>query len=157
MYQTFITVIYTFLYLLFTFAFDDEIKQLSEETGFYKRTSRTQKFRMFFIGIAMFVVSTIIVKSSSDIWIQQLNWMQNAIETNRHSECSQQTDFTNIGFSASFYLSQYLFFQIGAVFGTSYSMPNIDLYSWINTHFVKRLIRTAIGVGCTYGIFKIFS
>jgi len=68
------------------------------------------KFRMFFVTIAMFVLSSVIVTGSPDIWIQQLNWMQNVIQANRNAQCNQQTNFTTMGFTASFYFSEFLFF-----------------------------------------------
>mgnify|MGYP006893297012 CR=1 FL=1 len=47
--------------------------------------------------------------------------------------------------------------MVGAGFGCSYSMTQIDLMSWINTSFYLKMIRIILGVGSFVGVQMLFN
>ena len=61
-----------------------------------------------------------------------------------------------MGNQDTFKISSVLFYLIGAGFGTSYSMTQVDLLGWINTNPYLKLLRVCLGIGSYIAIFSLF-
>ena len=61
-----------------------------------------------------------------------------------------------MGNQDTFKISSVLFYLIGAGFGTSYSMTQIDLLAWINSNPYQKFVRVCLGIGSYLAIYFLF-
>ena len=79
-YQYFTTAVYALIYLGVCLIFDNEIMTMCEKLGFLKKTSRVLKFYLLFFVIGLYVTATIVFSGIDDVWIENQQWLINAIK-----------------------------------------------------------------------------
>lgn len=63
---------------------------------------------------------------------------------------------SELGNTESYKSTTVLFYMVGVAFGAPYSMTQINVVDWIYSKWYFKLIRTAIAVGLSVGIFEAF-
>lgn len=122
------------------------------KTGFIVQSSRKYKFYLFFLCIAMFLVSMVYYNCEYENWTMPQEWVVNVANV----ECKQDLlDSSNnrLGLDQTFFYTSVLFFIIGMGFGTSYSLVYVDCLDWVHTRLWKRLVRGVLGCGLVTGLF----
>lgn len=59
----------------------------------------------------------------------------------------------SLGILQTFSRTMIVYFQIGMVFGSSFSLKEVDCISWVKTSLPKRIIRSILGAVIAIGIF----
>jgi len=78
LYQSFISLLYSFTYLVLCLNFDNEILNICEKIGFIVRSSRKYKFYLLFLCIGLFILSLLIMSTQESNWQEQQTWIINA-------------------------------------------------------------------------------
>ena len=86
-YQSFLSYLYTIIYLAVCIEFDNEIMALCEKIGFIRKTSRSMKFYLLFVIICLFIFASVLVSGSDDVWVRKTNWMINIIKVSFFPLC----------------------------------------------------------------------
>jgi hypothetical protein len=77
LYQSFISVLFSFSYLIMCITFDNEILDRCEKIGFIVRSSRKNKFYLFFACIGLFFSAFLLTYSLRVGWQNEQTWVIN--------------------------------------------------------------------------------
>lgn len=145
--QVIVTLCFSFIYLTSAFALDKYIKSLALKCCFGYNENRKNSVYCFIAVMAMFlaIVSTnslVTDKKGIDIY-----WIKHALE-----HCSSHYQVNG---SQSFYVSAWIFYMQGAVFGCMFSAKRLSMFWWMTSYW-KRALRTIIAVGFSLGFYTLF-
>ena len=101
-------------------------------------------------------MSTIIVSSLPDVWVQHQNWMTNVIDNQKKVAPNSKMNYIQLGNRSTNLQNNLLFFIVGAGFGVSYSMTKINVLDWNRTSWPKKAIRMIIAGAVQSGIYYLF-
>lgn len=74
------TLLYTIIFITGCVNFDKEIMSYCEKSGFLLRSSRRNKFYIFFASVLLYVIITTIASALGDAWTNNINWVNSALE-----------------------------------------------------------------------------
>lgn len=84
LYQQGISLLYTTIFITGCINFDKEIMTFCEQSGFILRSSRRNKFYIFFASISIYVVIYAIALSQGDAWSNKIDLVENALIVSQH-------------------------------------------------------------------------
>ena len=146
--QCIVTICFSFIYLISAFALDKYIKELSMKCCFGYNENRKNSIYCFIATMAFFltIIATnnlVTNKKGIDIY-----WIKHAL-----THCS---DNYEVNGSDSFYVSAWIFYMQGAVFGCMYTSKRLSMFWWMTSYW-KRAVRTAIAVAFSIGVYLLFT
>jgi hypothetical protein len=154
-YQNIIGLIYGGIYLVMCLNFDREIHKMCEKTGFIVQSSRKYKFYLFFMCIAMFLVTMVYYNCEYETWTMPQEWVVNVADQDCKVELLASSN-NRLGLDQTYFFTSVLFFIIGMGFGTSYSLTKVDCLDWVHTCLWKRIVRGILGCAIVSGVFIAF-
>ena len=163
LHSSFMSVIFALVYLGVTLYFDDEIMHFCEKLGFIQKTSRYYKFYTLFASMILFICVSILCAGIRDTWVEHTDWLINSVddltnETCRRHLSGSKHDVRFLGNLETFDLASMLFYLIGMVFGTTYSMAErVDALDWINTTWDQRVARIMLASLICISTYMFFS
>lgn len=80
LYQQLISLLYTIIFITGCVNFDKEIMSYCEKSGFLLRSSRRNKFYIFFACVLLFVIITTTAEALGDAWTINIKWVNNAFD-----------------------------------------------------------------------------
>ena len=128
---------------------------MCEKTGFIVQSSRKYKFYLFFLCIALFIISLVYYNCEFDNWTMPQTWVVNVAD----NPCKQDLlDSSNnrLGLDQTFFYTSILFFITGMGFGTSYSLVHVDCLDWVHTSLPVRILRGILGCAIVGGVYFAF-
>ena len=78
LYQSLVSILYSFSFLVLCINFDNEILDKCEKIGFIVRSSRKYKFYLLFACIGFFIFSVFTMSVSETDWKSEQKWIMNA-------------------------------------------------------------------------------
>jgi len=78
LYQSFISMLYSFTFLVFCLNYDNEILIYCEKVGFIIRLARKYQFYLLFLCIGMFMAMIMLIGTVGNNWQEQYTWIINA-------------------------------------------------------------------------------
>jgi hypothetical protein len=145
--QCLITCCYAFILLTAAFALDQYISELTIKSNYGYNDNRKNSIYFFIATMVMFCV---IIATNNLITHKKgisIHWIKNALQ-----HCSN--DYKVNG-NSSFYVSGWIFYLQGAVFGCMFTAKQLSMYWWM-TDYWKRVVRAAVAGGFAYGVFALF-
>lgn len=76
-YQSIISVLFSFIYFVICINFDNEILDRCEKIGFIVRSSRKYKFYLFFLCIGLFICAQAMTQTLNVGWQNEQTWVIN--------------------------------------------------------------------------------
>lgn len=140
--------------LYFATQFDLEIMMFCQKIAFIKKSARAYKIYLLLYYTSVIIIGLLFVSGRPKIWTHNVFWINNYFNTNQQYKDLNTGRYTNCGNYATLIdmgnrygyqetITQ-LSAQIGIVFGASYSMPYINILSWIKSSWKIKLTRTLI-------------
>jgi hypothetical protein len=157
LHQSLTSQLFGFCYLVICLTFDREIHGLCEKSGFVLKSSRSKKFKLFFICLAMWVTLTIYYMACVTNYTVPQDWVLNIIAPGDECATRVREDYNFVlGLDASYQMSAMIFYVIGMVFGQSYNLNYVKPLNWVHTHWTKRAVRAIIGAFVAVGLYAFF-
>lgn len=106
--------------------------------------------------LGFFLAAILIYTTLEDDWGNKQYWIINAVDQKSCEELLFTPGASKLGGQSTFQQSSNLFYIIGLGFGTSYSLLEVDVFDFVNTHWLKKLARAILGCALAQGIYFIF-
>ena len=145
--QCLITLCYAFIFLTAAFALDKYISELTIKSNYGYNSNRKNSIYFFIATMVMFLV---IISTNNLITHKKgikIHWIKNALQ-----HCSNNYEVNG---NSSFYVSAWIFYMQGAVFGCMFAAKRLSMYWWM-TSWWKRVARAVIAGGFAFGVYSLF-
>lgn len=137
-----------FIYMVCYFNFNSYISRLSVISTYYNPKNRKVKVYWFISCMALLLIINALSANVEEFNETPIRWIKNA-----YKHCSFHQD---IGGNYSYNQSAWIFFNLGAIFGSHFSSNRL-LPSWWKTGYVKRVVRGVVSGGVCYMIYGGFN
>lgn len=145
--QCVVTIFFGLIFLSIVFSLDKYIDSIAFKCCFKYNENRKYSIYCFIATMSMFlgVVSTNrLITGTKGI---SVHWIKNSLS---HCDLDYQ-----VNGDSSLYVSSWVFYMQGAVFGSMFSSKRLSMHWWL-TNYKLRLIRSFIAVGFSIGIYYLF-
>lgn len=151
LFQGIVGATYGAVYCIACVSLDKEIHSLWERTAFIIKSSRLNKFKLFFISLFVFILCVLYFNAALVTFKVDHDWTINISRW-----CEETSKFeSRIGIDYTFQDISVVFAIIGATFGASQATMKMSNILWSETPFWKRLARGIIGFAVIVGVFYI--
>lgn len=163
LYVSVMSAIFAIIYLFVAIYFDDEIMRFCEKLGFIQKSSRYYKFYTLFASMILFIAVTILCSGIRDTWLEHTDWLINSVDDLLNDSCRRHLtgskhDVRFLGNIETFDLSSMLFYIIGMVFGTTFSMAErVDALDWIRSSWKQRFARLILALLFSFSTYMLFN
>lgn len=145
--QCVVTICFAFIYLTGAFSLDKYISNMALKTCFGYNENRKNSIYMLLAVLALFCSIIAMNNLITNIKGISIYWIKHAL---KHCDNDYQ-----VNGSDSFYISAWIFYMQGAVFGCMFTAKRLSMFWWM-TPYYKRFIRSVIACGISYGVFTLF-
>lgn len=146
--QIILTVFLGYIYLTVALSLDLVLSELALISSFYDNKNRKTKVYWFITSVIMLLVMLTISSNISTNNSIDIIWIKNA-----YTQCKFSEDVSG---SYSFNQSSWIFYNLGAVYGSMESSQRLALGWWKNNYWLRGL-RSVISSGIAYAIYYGFS
>lgn len=143
-----VTAAIGYLYMIINLNLNTYISRISIISTYYNQKNRRIKIYWFISTLGLLLIINTLSANIQDFNSTSIKWIKNA-----YKHCHFSND---IGGSYSYNQSAWIFFNLGAIFGSHLSSGRLANHWW-KTNYAFRVIRGVLSAAACYGLFFLFN